>query len=1221
MASTDFQNGFINGFVAGSTHVDVTAINKRDTETAWLATNPVLADGEQVIVDLPNGEIGIKVGNGEANFADLPYIDAKIKNELSELDAIVSSVQIELQNVQGDLTSHANTSNAQFEAIRNEFAEADRNNLVTALEYSDSKKNEAVSEAKAYTDSEIEKLVTDTEFEGILSTIQEIQNAMATDEELAQALETTAGTKVDKGAVGSSTQPIYFDENGAQPIAYKIEKDLPADAKLTDTTYTLIKDSTQKKIQLMSGETLISEVDDNNTTYELASTDNHGLMSKEDKAKLDDLDGTIPTKVSQLTNDANYINEVELSTALNEKFSTTIDTAKTLEGLESNIAELNYIKGARGNLQTQIDQLDAEVSSIIIDTELNDTSENPVQNKVLKAVLDNKADKKDIPSVAGLATETYVTSKVNEAVNNIQIPSKLSELNEDATHRVVTDSEKATWSAKSDFSGDYNDLTNKPDIPSIEGLVSEGYVTSKATELADNAKSEAIATAKTYTESKTQEIQAALTSHAGADTAHSDIRSQIASLVIRLNSFLTDDTIKDSDNNVVSTLADVVALINKNTENKINIADIVDALTSTDGNKVLSAKQGKELKTLISNLETALSAHKTNDIHVAYSTESPKMDGTSSVGTSASVARADHIHPSDTSKAAKSDFDKHTANTVNHITADERATWNNAKDYTDAQITALSTTVNTHVTNATKDFATVRTEINAGDTSTLSAAKAYTNEAIAGVTPSALKVYTKTEVDSTQNTLASNIQTKLDKKADLDDSGLIPAAQLPSYVDDIIEKSSKASFPTTGETGKIYVDTSTNLTYRWGGSAYVEISPSLALGETSSTAYRGDLGKVAYTHAVSDHLYAGSSAKGGSATSAVKLDTTTAGTTNKPVYFADGKPVAISYTIDKSVPSNAVFTDTDTKVTAVGNHYSPAADSAAALNVDASSSTAATWGSTSLVTGVNLQRDAKGHVTGMTVDSIRLPANPDTDTKYTHPSYTSKANGLYTVTVDSTGHISSATKVTKADITALGIPGSNTTYSVVSTSADGLAPKRDGSTSKFLRADGTWATPPDNNTVTTVETSGSGNAITSISATNGKVTATKGSTFLTAHPTISKSTDTTSASTASHGGTITMVDSITRDGNGHVTKVNTKTVTLPGDNNTDTKVTNELKTTTKAYVTGTTSASTNTGTQVFDTGVYLDTTAGRLAATSFKIGEGCNLVYDSTNKCVSFQFI
>ena len=65
---------------------------------------------------------------------------------------------------------------------------------------------------------------------------------------------------------------------------------------------------------------------------------------------------------------------------------------------------------------------------------------------------------------------------------------------------------------------------------------------------------------------------------------------------------------------------------------------------------------------------------------------------------------------------------------------------------------------------------------------------------------------------------------------------------MPSYVDDVEEYASKSSFPATGTTGKIYVDTTTNLTYRWGGTTYIEISPSLALGETSSTAYAGNKG-------------------------------------------------------------------------------------------------------------------------------------------------------------------------------------------------------------------------------------------------------------------------------------------------------------------------------------------------------------------------------------------
>lgn len=72
--------------------------------------------------------------------------------------------------------------------------------------------------------------------------------------------------------------------------------------------------------------------------------------------------------------------------------------------------------------------------------------------------------------------------------------------------------------------------------------------------------------------------------------------------------------------------------------------------------------------------------------------------------------------------------------------------------------------------------------------------------------------------------------------------GVIPSQYLPSYVDDVLEYASKSAFPSSGEAGKIYVALDTNLTYRWGGSSYVEISPSLALGHTSSTAYPGNEG-------------------------------------------------------------------------------------------------------------------------------------------------------------------------------------------------------------------------------------------------------------------------------------------------------------------------------------------------------------------------------------------
>lgn len=118
---------------------------------------------------------------------------------------------------------------------------------------------------------------------------------------------------------------------------------------------------------------------------------------------------------------------------------------------------------------------------------------------------------------------------------------------------------------------------------------------------------------------------------------------------------------------------------------------------------------------------------------------------------------------------------------------------------------------------------------------------------------------TKTTVDSALSSTSTNpVQNKIiygaiSSKADLDTSGKVLSSQLPSYVDDVLEYSAKSNFPSTGESGKIYVDIATNLTYRWSGSAYVEISQSLALGETSSTAYRGDRGKIAYDHSQTSH--------------------------------------------------------------------------------------------------------------------------------------------------------------------------------------------------------------------------------------------------------------------------------------------------------------------------------------------------------------------------------
>lgn len=104
------------------------------------------------------------------------------------------------------------------------------------------------------------------------------------------------------------------------------------------------------------------------------------------------------------------------------------------------------------------------------------------------------------------------------------------------------------------------------------------------------------------------------------------------------------------------------------------------------------------------------------------------------------------------------------------------------------------------------------------------------------------------EVDTTQITYIKN-KPDFTLKADLV-NGKVPAEQLPSYVSSITNVSTYNSLPTTGDIDKIYVTNDTNKCYRWTGVSYIEIAESLALGETSLSAYRGDRGKASYDHSL-----------------------------------------------------------------------------------------------------------------------------------------------------------------------------------------------------------------------------------------------------------------------------------------------------------------------------------------------------------------------------------
>lgn len=182
-------------------------------------------------------------------------------------------------------------------------------------------------------------------------------------------------------------------------------------------------------------------------------------------------------------------------------------------------------------------------------------------------------------SEVGARPDTWMPSAadVGALPSTTKIPSKVSDMVEDATHRTVTDIEKQTWNNKSDFSGSYNDLTDKPTIPS------------KLSELTNDSG---------YAEKS--EVTQDIAGHNTEPTSHNDIRVLIKNLTDRLNTLAnSDDVTLDQMSEVVAYIKNNKTLIDGITTSKVNVSDIISNLTTNLSNKPLSAAMGVELKKLI----------------------------------------------------------------------------------------------------------------------------------------------------------------------------------------------------------------------------------------------------------------------------------------------------------------------------------------------------------------------------------------------------------------------------------------------------------------------------------------------------------------------------------------------------------------------------------------------------------------------------------------------
>ena len=161
---------------------------------------------------------------------------------------------------------------------------------------------------------------------------------------------------------------------------------------------------------------------------------------------------------------------------------------------------------------------------------------------------------------------------------------------------------------------------------------------------------------------------------------------------------------------------------------------------------------------------------------------------------------------------------------------------------------SLASAIQSLATRVATEFKTVKSKISGNNTGDLSGLTTTVKTSILAAINELV-----TSIAGKQTSLGFTPENAANKGAangyaGLDGTGKVPAAQLPGFVDDVVECANLAAFPAVGETGIIYVAIDTNMTYRWTGSAYVSMNGSLALGETSATAYRGDRGKTAYDH-------------------------------------------------------------------------------------------------------------------------------------------------------------------------------------------------------------------------------------------------------------------------------------------------------------------------------------------------------------------------------------
>lgn len=504
------------------------------------------------------------------------------------------------------------------------------------------------------------------------------------------------------------------------------------------------------------------------------------------------------------------------------------------------------------------------------------------------------------------------------------------------------------------------------------------------------------------------------------------------------------------------------------------------------------------------------------------------------------------------------------------------------------------------------------------------------------------RYYTESEINTKLNAkLNTSLKGTANGLAELDSNGRVPSNQLPSYVDDVIEgylynskfyKESAHTTEITGETGKIYIDLTSNKTYRWSGSAFSVISETLALGETSSTAYRGDRGKIAYDHSQAAHAPSNAEVNQNAFSNVVVGSTTIAADSKTDTLtLIAGSNVTITpdATNDKITISS---TNTDTKVTQTAitasdyTNWRPLIWGASNSSTEGFTPTTVT-DSTFTANTISCQPSSgtirasvfKGSLSGNASSSTKLTTSAGSATQ---PIYFSDGKPVvctYSLgkSVPSDAVFTDTHYTTRLKVGASATATANAAASNGSVYINILDNTTIRDSHKITGAGATTVTSDENGVIT-------------INSTNTTYTAGSG---LTLSGTQFKHSNSVTASTAqgdanktlAFGGTFT-IPTITYDATGHITGKGTTTMTMPANPNTDTKVRQQLYSSNynlPLLMSYQTNANTDTNVDNIafrNNSIYANPSTGMIASTSQKIGEHVTLQYNSSTESLDFVF-